>query len=445
MSLVESARNWFGGVKAAKTERQVADMLSDKSGVSEDKFPSRVDGSAFIPGVSYFGIRLSGLHMVDARRFATQQLPLCVCLAEFEHAGLRRTIPFSIGPDVIRQKLRAAGIKDEDQARPAWIELRDLTVVRPTPVNEANLSLYAGLFSVPGNDLVKTLLNVVGTVGSALGQPMAGAGVKVAETVYNSFGSLLALNEVNQVAAALIGNVLTESGSGYLLIADVDANTFDPRRGRVVAGRLHWPLDVNGGKPVVEFDHALLALEQYDTIIQKETGLAPALFETLWTGARNAPREQSAAALTKLIDSIAGSPDVTENDRIALIGGYSVTFERLAKARWGASTGEDASRQTRGEALPNLADRLTVAAAVLADNESSANDQAAIQEIAGAISRQATAWAEGDGDNPSDTAIDAAALEAARAVRTALLKHGSVSPSNARGISKIVNRAAAGL
>ena len=171
---------------------------------------------------------------------------------------------------------------------------------------------------------------------------------KVAETVYNSFGSLLALKEVNQVVAALIGSAMTEFGSGYLLIANVDLETFDPGRGRVVAGRLHWPLDLHDGKAVVEFDHALLALEQYDTIIQKETGLAPALFELLWTGVRNAQQDQSGAALTKLIDSIAGSPDITENDRIALIGGYSATFERLAKARWGSSPGgKDLPRSAR--------------------------------------------------------------------------------------------------
>ena len=102
--------------------------------------------------MSYFGVRLSGLHMVDARRFATQQLPLCVCLAEFVSMAVSAApyLSLLIGPDVIRQKLKEAGVKDEDQPKPAWIELRDLTVVRPTPVNEANLSLYAGLFSVPG-------------------------------------------------------------------------------------------------------------------------------------------------------------------------------------------------------------------------------------------------------------------------------------------------------
>jgi hypothetical protein len=40
------------------------------------------------------------------------------------------------------------------------------------------IALYTELFSVPANDLVKNLLDVVGTVGAALGQPSVGAGLE---------------------------------------------------------------------------------------------------------------------------------------------------------------------------------------------------------------------------------------------------------------------------
>jgi hypothetical protein len=432
MGLLENAQRWFAGAKSSPVERQVADMLSASNGIVDDRFPSRVDGSAFVPGVSYFGVRLSGLHMVDARRFATEQLPLCVCLVEFDHAGERRTVPFSIGPDVIRQKLKAAGVTGAGEAKAAWIELRDLTVVRPTPVNEANLSLYAGLFSVPGNDLVKMLLNVVGSVGTALGQPMVGAGLKVANTVYDSFGSLLGLGEVNQLAAALIGSALTEAGSGYLLIANVGPDQFDPRRGRVVAGRLHWPEGVHGGKAVIEFDHALLALEQFDTIIQKETGLAPVLFQPLWSEVLKASKDQAAAALTRLQDGISGSPDITENDRIALIGGYAATFERLARARWGA--GADAVL-TRGGGVKTFSSSLTRAAKPLA--AVSTADQDAVYAIAGVIAKLPEDWTALAGD-PSDDAINDAVFDTASAVRAAL---GS-RKLDTHKIARVVARAA---
>ena len=430
MSLFDTFRNLFGKVKASPVERTVADMISDRVNVVDDKFPSRVDGSPFVAGSSYFGVRLSGLHMVDARRFATEQLPLCVCLAEFDHAGQRRTVPFSVGPDAIRSKLRAAGVTEKDEPQPTWIELRDLTVVRPTPFTGTNLSLYAGLFSVAGTDLVRNLLNVVGTVGTAIGQPMIGAGVKVAETVYNSFGSLLALDEVRQLSAALIGNALTEAGSGYLLIANVSSQTFDPRRGRVVGGRLHWPTDVKGGAPVVEFDHALLALEQYKTIVEKSTGLAPELFQTLWLAALAGTKEQSATALSKLVEAVASSPDVTEEDRYALIVAYKLQYEKIATVRgWLETT---ATGRSSGALL--FQDRLSEMAG---EKNIRPQHKAALNAIS-TIDLSANAQPRLAAGTPEDGDFDAV-LQAAQAVRRKLAKF---DPADAKELSAIIGRAA---
>src|SRR5262249_6266039 len=226
----------------------------------------------------------------------------------------------------IQQRLRQVGIADAKDAKPAWIELRDLTVLKPTPVSGGNLSLYTGLFSVPGNDLIKTLLDVVGTVGSSIGGAAIGPGLKVAETVYDSFGTLLGLKDIQQVAAALIGNALTEQGSGYLLIANSSEHEANLPHMRVVGGRLCWPRDgTKAGAPVIEFDHALLALERYDTIVEK-TGLAPVLFEQPWAATRAAigrgDKPETSAAYDKLMTAIYASSDLTEQDRIALIGGY---------------------------------------------------------------------------------------------------------------------------
>jgi hypothetical protein len=330
---LKRVRGWWSDAKPAPTERKVADMLAG-GGVSEDRFPTRVTGDKFIAGTTYFGVRLSGLHLVDARQFATTRLPLCVCLAEFETGGERRAIPFSIGPDVIRKKLQESGITDK-VGKAAWIELRDLTIVRPTPTNEANLSLYTGLFSIPGDDLVKTLLNVVGTVGTALGNPAVGPALKVADTVYDSFGALLGFNQVQQVVAALIGNALTERGSGYLLVANARPETYDVRQGRVIDGRLHWPADHENGQAVVEFDHALVALERFDTVAEKGTGLAEGLFGQPWAAVRKATRRDLAEeALDKLRDAISGSPDLTEDDRLKLLTAYAGAAEKLIALRW---------------------------------------------------------------------------------------------------------------
>jgi hypothetical protein len=439
--LIETVETWFGHARAAPVERRVAELLAGH--VECDPFPQRVAGGAFELGLTYFGVRLSGLHMVDARRFATNLLPLCVCLAEFDYGGERRSVPFSIGPKTIQQRLAQAGITDAKDAKPAWIELRDLTVLKPTPVNSGNLSLYTGLFSVPGNDLIKTLLDVVGTVGSAIGSAPIGPGLKVAEQVYDSFGTLLGLKDVQQVAAALIGNTLTDRGSGYLLIANSREQEPNLPQMRVVGGRLCWPRDgAKAGAPVIEFDHALLALERYDTIVEK-TGLAPVLFEQPWATTRSAigrgNKAEASAAYDKLMSDIYASLDLTEQDRVALIGGYQKIYEDLANRRWPKRP----EAQNRGDGGTGLVSRIQSAAA-RADMAGGRELSSGLSLVADALKRPA----EGipDPQNSADaTKEDAdAVIGVAQMIRQHIAELGTQDAAQARSIATALVRATIG-
>lgn len=408
MDLIERIAGWWKGAKSAPTERKVADMLA-KGGVENDRFPTRVSGDKFEAGTTYFGLRLSGIHLVDARHFATERLPLCVCLAEFQTGGERRSIPFSIGPDVIRKRLQGAGINDTGKS--AWIELRDITIVRPTPTNDGNLSLYTGLFSVPGDDLVKTLLNVVGTVGTALANPAVGAAMKVSETVYDSFGSLLGYNQVEQEVAALIGNALTEQGSGYLLVADVAPKDFDLTKARVKDGRLCWPSGQHDGNPVTEFDHLLLALERFDTVAEKGTGLAEALFGQPWAAVRNATRPETATeALEKLRDAIAASSDLIEDDRLKLLTAYGTVAGKLIAARWPAKAAA-VQEGSRGDGLNDLRTRLEDTVAQL-DRQPGGNNQQVSDRLGIAAQAIRSAGALSSPDKPDSSEIREADMDA---------------------------------
>ena len=43
---------------------------------------------------------------------------------------------------MIRQKLKDASIDNGKPTKAAWVELKDLTIVRPTPVNAASFALH---------------------------------------------------------------------------------------------------------------------------------------------------------------------------------------------------------------------------------------------------------------------------------------------------------------
>lgn len=322
-----SFMNWlFGAMETAhgaKLEHPVAEALPTAA-VKDEK---AVDGSAFIPGGNYFGVRLAGLHLVDARSFTTQLLPLCVCLSEFTHAGEQRGVPFSIGPDVIRQRLKNAGVGTE--AKSAWVELRDLTVIPPTPVSAGNLSLYTGLYSVPGDDLTKSLLNMVGELGQSIG--IAGtalsSGLKIAETVYSGFGTLLGLNTVKQVVAALNGRMLSKSG--YYLLANAPASTVKIGELQVREGGLY-----RGQDRVSDYDYCLFALECLPSVVDASE-LAPQFFYQGWRAVVDALQDDPTTApraYRRLQGAILNSPDLIETDRDVLMASYLALYEKRAKA-----------------------------------------------------------------------------------------------------------------
>jgi len=321
-------------VAKAQVEHLLAMMVPKGRIVHErDPFPSLIAGDEFRPGASYFGIRLAGINLADARRFATRMLPLCVCLAEFGRSGAEHTVPFSIGPNAIRQRLKAAGIGDATAAEQAWIELRDLNVLRPTPVGNGNLSLFVGLYAVPGDDVVKTLLNVIGDLGGSLGAAGLMPTVGTAKAVYGGFSALLGLDQVQPQVEALNGRALPGTGSGYLLVARAPEDTLEARNLYVREGALRD----TAGKLVVDFDYCLVAIEHYASIVEMATETAPDLFEDaaaiVQKALNDADQPAYMRALNALIGQIQASNQVIEADKDRLVAGYASLFEKRARQR----------------------------------------------------------------------------------------------------------------
>ena len=190
---------------------------------------------------------------------------------------------------------------------------------------------------------------------------------------------------MQQVAAALIGNALTDKGSGYLLIANTSPQGVDMRQMRVVNGRLCWPKSSpKNGASVYEFDHMLLALERFETVVAKN-GLAPVLFEKPWSETRGAigtgKKEAASAAFEKLQSAILASNDLTEDDRTALLGGYQKRYQQLADLKWPPKPGADKGAGQRGRASDSL--RVRVLSAASKVDRSLANGLTTIANVLG--------------------------------------------------------------
>lgn len=315
-------------IRGAKTVPHLIEWI-DASRIKDDRQPDLVDGKEFKAGDCYFGLRLAGLHLKDSRRFTKEVLPLCVCLAEFKQGGKAQAVPFSLGPDTIRQKLETAradpGAKDDDRPVPGWVDLHDIEIVRPTPVSQANVSAFIGLYSVPGDDIAKTLLNVMGSISQACGIALSPA-VGVAEKVYDGFTTLLGVKGVTPEVEALHGSLL--SRSGYLLVSNAPENS--PVKGK---------LEVSGGRLrdaqsalVTDFDYCLVGVQRRETLLES-TGTAPDLFGAEWAQVIDGFGEPGAAdkAFKRLQRIIYGSTDLIARDRDALLAGYLVEYKKAAE------------------------------------------------------------------------------------------------------------------
>lgn len=320
---------WFwkavGKAQHATVEHKEAVMMpSDR--VVEDPFPELVDGRKFVSGGSYFGIRLAGMHVKDARQFGTELFPLFVSLAEFKQRGQSRTLPFSIGPHEFMDALKTAGAITDDKPPSGWIERRNVPVVPPTPVGVGNLSLFVGLYSVPGSDVVRTLLDVVGDLSKTAGTFMptaavAGPALDIARAVYTGFGSLVGLNSVQALVQAEDGRALPSTGSGYLVVANAPPGTLEREKMVVRDGKL-----CRDKTMVTDFDYCLVAVERYATVLEEASQIAPDLFDAEWTEvlqalAKDGP-EAAKEPMRKLMAAVRGTPALIDSDRTAAMTAY---------------------------------------------------------------------------------------------------------------------------
>jgi hypothetical protein len=343
------------GLRGAATVPRLVEYI-DASRIRHDPQPDLVDGKPFIPGECYFGLRLGGLHLKDSRRLAQQLLPLCICLAEFHQLGKRQTVPFSLGPDTIRQRLQAAPSTERDSAqpRPGWVELRDIEIVRPTPMTLANLETFIGLYAVPGDDIARTLLNVMGTISQAFGGAISPA-LGIAEKVYDGFTTLLGVKGVTPEVEALHGDLL--KNSGYLLISNAPEDS--PFKGKLFVsdGRLRQGTEPDSAL-VTGFDYCLLSVQRRETVIDINS-TAPDLFGTYWAqvvDAFDGPEGAAKTAFKRLQRIIYGSADLIARDRDALLAGYLVEYEKAAQV-FGKPA--EAGLKGRGPGVQNIKSAVT--------------------------------------------------------------------------------------
>lgn len=135
----------------------------------------------------------------------------------------------------------------------------------PTPFSGEDVSILVGLYSVPGEDAAKALIETVAAVAK-LGGIAIGSTPEIASTVKRGVESILGLNDSKlQLGIRDTFNPGTPLRSGFHVgisapAGDVDMNQLWLREGRLVKGS-----DPITAKPYQDHDYMVLEIERRDT------------------------------------------------------------------------------------------------------------------------------------------------------------------------------------
>jgi hypothetical protein len=149
---------------------------------------SNRDAGAFLPGKTYFEIRLSQMYLQYDREWWRTFIPLGSILTEFIFAGRLRTVPFVVGPDLL--EIAPHITKD------SRVEYQNIRVAGPYPYAGDQLQLFAGLFRVETGNWAKRALSMLEALAKAFDTTKLTSYVNIAAPLTDSLQGILGMQEV---------------------------------------------------------------------------------------------------------------------------------------------------------------------------------------------------------------------------------------------------------
>ncbi len=204
------------------------------------------------PGQAYFSIRLSEMYLASARRLWNQIYPMVHCDTQYG-ANDDQTV---VSPVEFSQ------LGDVNLNR---IVNNNILLSGPNPYNGEEVSILAGLYSVPGYDAAKALIDLLSSL-AALDPLTITETIALTSLLKGGVESVLGLDQ----ATLHLG--IRESfspgskplSSGFYLCIDASEASVDRSQLWVVNGRLQKGKDAPSSTAYTDYDYMLLAIEQLD-------------------------------------------------------------------------------------------------------------------------------------------------------------------------------------
>jgi len=321
-----------------------------------------LQGEAFLPGQSYFSIRLVGMQLAADSNLLSDFLPLCTCFLRYTYASEKQELPFIVGYEQLRKVL------GDNVTRPGGrhIDFRDIYICRNIPFMADGVEMYTALSRVSDSSLVRGMLDLlavaVGEFGGATGKIVVNTG----RSLLDPLGKLIGAEGVNVRFGTYDGSALERSG--YRIFGGSDF-PYDMEKLQVIDNRLFLTQDDGTVQPVDNTDYLILALEYHRTLVSDPASIMGTIanmsfhknWKTVLEGMRSKNDTAAQEAMGKLCMEVALSPELTPEDHLTVMSGYHKMysayreqFNLLRGPTESLSTILSGIRRTQSPAVNNL-------------------------------------------------------------------------------------------
>jgi hypothetical protein len=340
MALSNKLSNFLNVLKKQPMERKHYSVIHQDR-VMDTGFESAV----IRPNEDYFTIRLSEMHLTDAREYFRNFVPMAILVSDFTYAQNRETIPFLVDNSLVNFESLMEGKS---------IEFKNTRVAGPIPYIGDDVALFTGLFRLEVSDMAKSLFTLLENLVKTFDPSGLSKYLTVAKSLGQSLPSVLGMEKCEFRLGAR--DVYTETkGSAnqfrqnYMAYINCPEQAISPGSLWVRDNRLFLGPDKKSIQPVNDYDYCLMKIEGSDT--RNDYTAFP--FYSLWKEAKNLLMEDALQKAkfkkAEFLQQINTCPDLTESHQEELIHLFNIKFQNSWNKQVSFSRGKEPGTITRGD------------------------------------------------------------------------------------------------
>lgn len=312
--------NFFDAFKT-RAKRKFYGRIPDEN-VLIDGYGSTTIG----PDKGYFEIRVAEMFLSHKSEYGRNFVPFAVVASEFNYDGKRRTFPFFVDSELLKDV--------ETYTKGNDINFRNTRVAGPVPYRGDDVGLFVGLYRVQVDDFARRLLGVLGEVVSTFDVTKLSNYVGVADVITDGLYSLFNFKELEYRTGdrdVFQDHGARRFGEGYWAYVNCDESSLRPEQLWVDTDGLKQGSARNALDPLRDKDFCLVQIQH----LAKRNDYTNLPFHTIWREAEDRINRgdtgEGHALFLSCCREVSSSPDLTPTHAELLIEAYMAEFTKRVK------------------------------------------------------------------------------------------------------------------